>query len=330
MADEAEHQMMDEDDAEEISMQVAHASLVDEDDSDSDDDSDEDEEEDDPMQDLPPVLVARVNELLGLNVQRDTIMEQYLQERAALEQKYKRLCHPLYNQRAQIIAGAMDDQIVVDTMQQDPTSEHGEEAFPKGLPQFWVCSMGHMEDVAELLTEEDVDCLEHLTDIQCHDFEDGKGFVLEFHFNTATNAYFSNPVLTKRYDVPNLLVADEPILKNVQGCAIDWKSPAQCLTSREVVRKQRGKGKHSGQVRTIKKQERKDSFFHFFNPPALPDMNEMDEEEADRLEEAFDADYDVAQAFRLHIVPKAVLWFTGQGQEEELQAAMGEMDGDMQ
>jgi len=324
--------MMDEDDAEEITMQVAHASLVDDsDDDDSDEDDSDDEEEEDPMQDLPPVIIARVGELTSLNTQRDDIMEQYLQERAALEQKYKGLCQPIYQQRAQIIAGAMDDQIVAppDTMQQDNQNQGDDnEPPPKGIPQFWVCAMGHMEDVAELLTEEDVDCLEHLTDIQCHDYEDGKGFALEFHF--CPNPYFSNSVLSKRYDVPNLLVADEPILKNVQGCTIDWSNPGTRLTFREVERKQRGKGKHSGQIRTVKKQERKDSFFHFFHPPALPDMNEMDEDEAERLEEAFDADYDVAQAFRLHIVPKAVLWFTGQGQEEELQAAMSEIENHME
>ena len=33
-------------------------------------------------------------------------------------------------------------------------------------------------------------------------------------------------------------------------------------------------------------------------------MDEMDEEQADAIEEAFDHDYDVAQSFRKHIVPK--------------------------
>jgi hypothetical protein len=67
-------------------------------------------------------------------------------------------------------------------------------------------------------------------------------------------------------------------------------------------------------------------FFHFLLPPKLPSMDDMDEDEADRLEEAFDADYDVAQAFRLHIVPKAVLWFMGQGDAAEMQMVMIEAD----
>ena len=44
----------------------------------------------------------------------------------------------------------------------------------------------------------------------------------------------------------------------------------------------------------------------------MPSLEEMDEDEADAIEEAFDHDYDVAQSFRSHIVPKAVQWFTGE------------------
>lgn len=318
-----------DDDAEmaDVQHQVAQASLADRDDENDDsneessDDSDS-EEEDDILQNLPPLLLARVQSLQELNTQRDSIMEQYLQERAALEVKYRTLCEPLYEQRAKVVRGDCDGEIQVST--NDSTDDDDDEPPPKGIPQFWVCAMGHMEDVAELLTEEDVDCLEHLTDIQCHEMENGKGFRLEFHFNNDTNPYFTNAVLTKRYTVPNLLVADEPILKNVQGCEIDWKDADRCLTFRTVEKKQRGKGKHGGKVRTVRKQERQDSFFHFFSPPKLPSMEEMDEDEAERLEEAFDADYDVAQALRLHVCPKAVLWFTGQGMEEEMQQAMEE------
>jgi nucleosome assembly protein 1-like 1 len=130
-----------------------------------------------------------------------------------------------------------------------------------------------------------------------------------FHFSP--NEYFENTVLTKRYEIPNLLLDDEPILKNVEGCKIEWK-PGMSLTYQETTKKQRGTGKNSGKVRTIKKKERLESFFHFFKPPKMPSMQDMDEDAADRLEAAFEEDYDVAQAFRSHIVPKAVTWFTGQ------------------
>jgi nucleosome assembly protein 1-like 1 len=118
--------------------------------------------------------------------------------------------------------------------------------------------------------------------------------------------------------VPNLLTEDEPILKNVTGTEINWKS-GQSLTFKKVTKKQRKKGgRGAGQLRTISKNERQESFFHFFSPPKMPALAEvMDEEEADAVEEAFDHDYDVAQAFRGCVIPKAVLWFTGEAMDED-------------
>ena len=88
--------------------------------------------------------------------------------------------------------------------------------------QFWVCPMGHMEVVAELITEKDIDCLENLTDITCRDFEDGTGFELRFNFDIKTNKYFTDEYLIKIYEVRNLLLDDEPILKNVTGSQIEF------------------------------------------------------------------------------------------------------------
>ena len=58
--------------------------------------------------------------------------------------------------------------------------------------------------------------------------------------------------MIKRYDVRNLLLDDEPILKNV-------------LTYREVKKKHRSKsGGRAGQIRKVNKRKRTDSFFNFF------------------------------------------------------------------
>ena len=63
--------------------------------------------------------------------------------------------------------------------------------------------------------------------------------------------------------------------------------------------------------------------------PALSDV--VDEDEADAIEEAFDHDYDVAQAFRSHLIKKAVLWFTGEAMiddyDEEGMMGMIEEEG---
>ena len=62
-----------------------------------------------------------------------------------------------------------------------------EEGRMVGILQFWVCVMGHMEALAELITERDIDCPKHLTKVTFRDFEDGTGFKLRLNFDIKTN-----------------------------------------------------------------------------------------------------------------------------------------------
>ena len=115
-----------------------------------------------------------------------------------------------------------------------------------GIPQFWVCSMGHMESVVELITESDIDCVENISDLTCRDFEDSTGFELRFTFNIKINKYFMDESLIKIYEGPNLLLDDEPILNNVTGWNIHWKE-GRILTYRDVKKNQRYKiGRRAG------------------------------------------------------------------------------------
>lgn len=294
-----------------------------------DDDTSDDENEE--LAHLPTYVIPRVERLQKLNESRNEFIEKYLIERAELENKFQELMRPLYEERASIVKGAKDKEIAKETealeleKKLDNNEPDSSEPQVKGIPHFWACAMARMEAIGEIITEEDVDCLESLIDIKCIDRSDGKGFTLEFIFES--NDYFTNEVLKKEYDVPNLLLLDEPILKNVVGTHINWKK-GKCLTHRTVKKKQRGKGKNAGQVRTIEKTEEKESFFAWFDPPKMPSMDELDEEEADRLEEIFDGDYEIAQAFRTEVIPKAVMWFVnedgpdGEEDDEELEAVL--------
>jgi hypothetical protein len=80
-----------------------------------------------------------------------------------------------------------------------------------GILKFWVNAMGHLHIIAGCMTEQDVECSEHLTDIQCNDTPNGDGFNLSFHF--WPNEYFSNTVLTKRCLIPNFLLEEEPVME---------------------------------------------------------------------------------------------------------------------
>ena len=276
---------------------------------------------------LPSCIHPRLDKLKSLSEDRLQLLEQYLIERAALEQKYNGLMKPLYEERRSVILGECDEQISATSADattaaaSSSSNNHDNDTNNnvKGIPQFWACAMGHIDLLAELITEQDVDCLDHLTDITCNDFADGSGFEIHFHFNTDTNDFFTNPVLTKRYEVPNLLTEDEPMLQSVTGTEIDWKHPNKCLTHKTITKKQRKKGgPNAGQVRTIQKTERAESFFHFFTPPKMPELGDVvDEEEADAMEEHFDHDYEMACVIRGSLIPNAVHWFTGEAMEED-------------
>eukprot|EP00537_Pseudo-nitzschia_pungens_P000086 CAMPEP_0172370370 /NCGR_PEP_ID=MMETSP1060-20121228/37318_1 /TAXON_ID=37318 /ORGANISM="Pseudo-nitzschia pungens, Strain cf. cingulata" /LENGTH=355 /DNA_ID=CAMNT_0013095607 /DNA_START=51 /DNA_END=1118 /DNA_ORIENTATION=+ len=283
------------------------------------DDNDEygDDNEEGITEDLPAYMKLRVEKLREINNEREELMKQYLAERAAMEAKFQKLSEPLYERRKEVVLGNLDDEIASAGAAEE--SEVEGETMDKGIPMFWTCAIQQMPVTQGIVSEKDIDCLGHLEDIKCFDYENGEGFRLEFHF--APNDFFENSVLTKSYDVPNLLLADEPILKNVQGCEISWK-PNKSLTHMEVTKQQRGTGKNAGQVRTVTKNVACDSFFSFFTPPVMPSLDTMDEEECLRLEAAFDEDYDIAQAFRSHIIPKAIEWFVGDAMENELEAAM--------
>jgi len=268
---------------------------------------------------LPQYIKHRVEKLKEIINEREELMKDYLEERARLEAKYQRLAQPIYKKRKAVVSGQMDDDI---------KNHHGENNYifdddkhpkEKGIPQFWACAINQMPVTEGIVSEKDFECLEYLEDIRCFNYENGEGFRLEFHF--ASNKYFENSILTKTYDVPNLLLGDEPILKNVEGCVIKWK-PTKSLTHIETTKQQREKGGDDGQVRMVTKKERCDSFFHFFTPPKMPSLDITDEQEAIRIETTFDEDYDVAQAFRSHIVPNATMWFSGDALEKEMEIVM--------
>merc|ERR1719462_333648 len=68
-----------------------------------------------------------------------------------------------------------------------------------------------------------------------------------------------------------------PEIFKCKGCEIDWKK-GKNLTVKTVKKKQKHKNK--GNIRTITKQMKADSFFNFFDPPQVPDDvdAEVDEE----------------------------------------------------
>ncbi|KAK4366263.1 hypothetical protein RND71_014143 [Anisodus tanguticus] len=272
---------------------------------------------------LPPNIRIRVDVLREIQSQYNELEAQFLEERAALEAKFHKLYEPLYNkvlrmcvcsihmcivdityflvhlQRYEIVNGVVEagDEGTVE-------KETNGSARDKGIPHFWLLAMKNNEILAKEITERDEDALHYLKDVKWSRLDDAKGFKLEFFFDT--NPYFSNSVLTKTY---HMISEDEHILENAIGTEIEW-FPGKTLTQK-ILKKKPKKG--SNVTKPITKTEECESFFHFFDPPQLPeDAEELDEETAELLQGQMEQDYEIGSTIREKIIPHAVSWFTGE------------------
>merc|ERR1712020_513054 len=73
--------------------------------------------------------------------------------------------------------------------------------------------------------------------------------------------------------------------------------------------------KSKGNVRTITKQVKNDSFFNFFDPPPIPDDPDADIDP--ETQDLLTADFEIGHYIRDRIIPRAVLFFTGEALEED-------------
>ena len=76
------------------------------------------------------------------------------------------------------------------------------------------------------------------------------------------------------------------------------------------------KGPKGSPEKKVTKEVRTDSFFNFFSPPDVPEagtVGEMREEDAATLA----LDFDVGFAIKEKVIPRAVLYFTGEAFEND-------------
>ncbi len=277
------------------------------------------------MDELPRAVRNRVVAMKKLQDDADAIDEEYKQERMALERKYIARRQTVYENRRQIINGDVEVPDVPPEEGEEPAAAAEEEEPAKGIPEFWNTILAVHPAINEYIAEDDIPVLSKLTDISCSYAEDFTSFTLSFQF--AENDYFSNSVLTKKYEVmPDLLDDQAPTLKNTEGCEIQWKA-GKNLCEEEITKKQRAKsGRNKGQVRTITVKKPKRSFFHYFSPmtnQVEAEEDEDDEEGGKGHDEPVDkdgnpvkidpeSDYDIGHVIRTSLIPQAINWFTGE------------------
>ena len=231
---------------------------------------------------LPKPVQRCVEKLEKLQESVDVLQREFDEKLRQLREEYDKKKSPFYKQRFEIVNG-----------------EGG------GVPNFWLTCLQNNMITAEEVQPCDEEPLSYLTDIKASTQLGGgkKGFQLAFVFKE--NPYFEDTLLTKTY-LMDPDDEDECLTKAV-GTDIVWKE-GKNITVRITEKKQKKKGK----VRTIKEEEPTESFFNFFDPPAVPEEDEeMDEEEVDQLHEQLENDFEIGQAIKDKIIPKAVSWFTG-------------------
>ncbi|XP_011175504.1 nucleosome assembly protein 1-like 1 isoform X1 [Solenopsis invicta] len=286
------------------------------------------------MLSLPASVKRRVKALKQLQLVTTNIEAKFYEEVHALECEYYKMCAPLYEKRNEIVSGAYeptDEQCVWDSDEDEEvlnnymkekakiedTAKEEVEDDPKGIPDFWLTIFKNVSTLSEMVQEHDEPILKHLHDIQVKFLRaNPMGFVLEFYFTP--NDYFSNTVLTKEYimkctpDKNDPFSFEGPEIYKSKGCVIDWKK-GKNVTVKTIKKNQKHKSR--GSMRTVTKTVQNDSFFNFFTPPIVPEDSQADMD--DETQSLLTSDFELGHYIRERIVPRAVLYYTGEGLEDE-------------
>ncbi|OXU21831.1 hypothetical protein TSAR_001013 [Trichomalopsis sarcophagae] len=290
---------------------------------------------------LPAPVKRRIKALKQLQLKTTHIEAKFYEEVHALECRYYQLCAPYYEQRSNVVSGIYepkDEECLWESEDEEEMStdlkskvkiievkdeaqikkdNSADDENVKGIPDFWLTIFKNVGMLAEMLQEHDEPILKHLYDIKVLFLEkDPMGFVLEFHFSP--NDYFSNSVLTKEYHMKCVPEKDDPFsfegpeIYKCKGCIIDWKK-GKNVTVKTIKKSQKHKSR--GSKRTVTKTVQNDSFFNFFTPPIVPD--DADAEVDDETQVLLTSDFEIGHYIRERIVPRAILYFTGEGLEDE-------------
>lgn len=282
--------------------------------------------------DIPPEVQRRIKALKKIQVEITQIESQFFREMHELEVKYAPMYTSHFEKRKNIVLGTYEptdpecdfslggsdsetDDLNDSVNKLKLENEQKESKEPLvGIPEFWLTIFRNVEMLSEMVQEHDIPILKHLTDIKVEMTTKPMGFQIFFHFSP--NEYFTNQVLTKSYEMKCEIDSQDPFsfegpeIIKCSGCKIDWNKGKNVTI--KVVRKKQ-KHKQRGAIRMVSKTEEVPSFFDFFNPPEVLDDAEVDEETQIRLTN----DFEVGQYIRERIVPRAVLFYTGEALEDD-------------
>ncbi|KAL6740807.1 hypothetical protein Aduo_014126 [Ancylostoma duodenale] len=272
---------------------------------------------------LPMAVKKRVCALKKFQLDSIEVEAKFYERVHQLEKEFEAEFNKLYEQRRKIVAGEYEPNDeesklpIIHGLEENEIKELNDKSQPddgsKGIPSFWLNVLKGSDMTQDMIQDHDEPILKHLTDITTSIEVDPHGFTIYFHFSP--NEFFSNTVLKKQYfleikpDAEDPFGFDGPSVVRAVGDTIQWNDGKNI--TKKVVKKKLKKGANAGKF--ITKTVKADSFFNFFDtivPPTEDHKNEDDEE--DDSHELMRADFEIGQVLRDNIIPRAVLFYTGE------------------
>jgi len=294
---------------------------------------------------LPQNIKNRVYAVRNLQKEHMHVEADFFAKMNELEREFQDKYNELYKKRSAILSGEHEPSGAEiehsdDEEGDEPTDNSNgdmktdeESAYPadcKGVPEFWLSVLKSARATEGLIEPHDEQILKHLTNISCEvlpSFKNDEGvdlasYRLDFHFSK--NKYFDHTVLSKTYLLRSrpsaefVLAYEGPEIESFQTTKIEWKSKSMDPCTKIVKKKQTNK--KTGNTRVVEKSETQDSFFSFFQPideRKFLTEEDDDDEEIDQEQSILEADYEIGHFIRERIIPRAVLYFTGEIEDDE-------------
>ncbi|KAH8246882.1 hypothetical protein KR032_002601, partial [Drosophila birchii] len=274
------------------------------------------------VSELPEKVRNRIRALKLNQLQQVRISEQFYREVYELERRFYGQSCAVFDARRNILNGIVEPPLQGEASywQEDPPDpsqldlDNNEElrqlrsqvlpvpADALGVPRFWLTVFRNVALLSELVQEHDEPLLECLQDVRLGYDQDS--YTVSFQFRPNGYLHDSSLLLTKRYFLQNSADQDYPFLYEgpeivrCEGCHIHWRDGFN-LTLQTVESRRR----RSPRTKVMPRE----SFFRFFAPPQAMDLSLADE----KTKQILNNDFEVGFLLRTQIVPKAVLFYTG-------------------
>ncbi|XP_043659695.1 nucleosome assembly protein 1-like 1 [Drosophila teissieri] len=265
----------------------------------------------------------RIRALRHNQLQQVRISEQFFREVYELERRFYGQSCALFDARRDILEGAVEppiqtekswpedpqDALYLDFGNNEELRQLRQKLAPVspstvGVPRFWLTVFQNVPLLSELVQDHDEPLLECLVDVRLAYDQDS--YTVLFQFRPNSFLHDSSLLLTKRYflqhsaDPEYPFLFEGPEIVRCEGCHIHWRDGSN-LTLQTVESRRRNR------ARRVTKVMPRESFFRFFAPPQALDLSLADE----TTKLILGNDFEVGFLLRTQIVPKAVLFYTG-------------------